>query len=167
MSPVGAPREDPELVQRVVMLGRGGAGKTIAARALGELLDMPVIELDTVFWSADLTPTPPQHWAARQSELAAAECWVMDGDFGPYDVLAPRLARADTVVILDFGLLRCVWRAARRSRERRDFWWWVLTWRYRSKPTLLGAVAADAPHADLFVLRTPRQLRRLLRRSAS
>lgn len=152
-------------MQRVVMLGRGGAGKTTAARELGALLDVPVIELDQVFWSGELTPTPPQQWAARQSELAAAECWVMDGDLGPCDVLVPRLARADTVVILDFGLLRCVWRAVRRSRERRDFWWWALTWRYRSKPPLLAAVAANAPRADLYILRTPRQLRRLLRRS--
>jgi hypothetical protein len=31
----------------------------------------------------------------------------MDGDLGPYDALAPRLTRADTVLILDFALMRC------------------------------------------------------------
>ena len=158
---------DPELVRRVVMLGRGGAGKTTAAQEFGELLDIPVIELDKLFWSAELRPTLPGQWAARQVELARAECWVMDGDLGPYDVLAPRLARADTVVILDFGLLRCVWRAARRSRERRDFWLGALRWRRRSKPALLTAVAVNAPHSAVFVLRTPRQLRRLSQRLAS
>jgi hypothetical protein len=44
-----------------------------------------------------LTPMPPLRWAALQADLAAAERWVMDGDLGPYDVLAPRIARADTV----------------------------------------------------------------------
>ena len=87
----------------------------------------------------------------------------MDGDLGPYDVLAPRLQRADTVLVLDFGLLRCAWRAARRSRERADFWWWLLTWRRRSRPALLGAVTSHAAQADLHVIRTSRQLRRLLR----
>ena len=41
------------------------------------------------------------------------------------------LPRADTVLILDFSLTRCAWRALRRSRERADFWWWLLTWRHR------------------------------------
>lgn len=152
-----------ERVERVVILGRGGAGKSVAARELGELLHLPVIELDKMFWSADLSPTAPERWAALQAELASAEHWIMDGDLGPYDVLAPRLARADTVVVLDYGLVRCVWRAARRSRERWDFWFWVLTWRVRWKSTLLAAAAAHSPRSALVVLRRPRHLRRLLK----
>ncbi len=108
-------------MKRVVVLGRGGAGKTTAAKRFGELIRAPVIELDPLFWSADLTPTSPQRWAALQAEVVSGERWVMDGDLGPYDVLAPRLARADTVVVLDFGLGRCLWQAIRRSRERLDF----------------------------------------------
>lgn len=149
-------------MQRVVVLGRGGAGKTTAARQLGELLQAPVIELDCLFWSADLTPTPRARWTTLQAELATGERWVIDGDLGPYDVLAPRLTRADTVIVLDFGLGRCLWRAARRSRERLDFWWWVITWRRRAKPALLDAITISAAQADLHVLRTPRQLRHLV-----
>ena len=149
-------------MQRVVVLGRGGAGKSMAARQLGDLLQAPVVELDRLFWSTDLAPTPPERWAALQAEIAAGERWVIDGDLGPYDVLPPRLARADTVLVLDFGLSRCLWRAARRSRERLDFWWRVVSWRRRARPALLGAVAIDAAQADLHVLRTPRQLRRLI-----
>ena len=150
-------------VERVVVLGRGGAGKTTAAQHLGELTGLPVLELDRYFWSADLTPTSSEAWAELQRDLASAPHWVMDGDLGPYDVLAPRLQRADTVLVLDFGLLRCAWRAARRSRERADFWWWLLTWRRRSRPALLRAVTSHAAQADLHVIRTSRQLRRLLR----
>jgi hypothetical protein len=82
----------------------------------------------------------------------------MDGDLGPYDVLAPRLHRADTVLVLDYGLLRCVWQALRRSREGADFWRWVLTWRRRSRPGLLRAVAEHAPTATCSVVRNPREL---------
>ena len=148
--------------ERVVILGRGGAGKTTVSRQLGELLDAPVIELDRLFWSVDLTPTPFPRWIEVQAELAERERWIMDGDLGPYDILTPRLARADTVLILDFGLARCLWQAARRSRERRDFWWWVITWRRRAKPALLDAIATDAPQAVLHIVRTPRQLRGLI-----
>ncbi len=44
-------------MRRVVVLGRGGAGKPVFARRLGELTALPVTELDRIFWSADLQPT--------------------------------------------------------------------------------------------------------------
>jgi len=129
---------------------------------LGLVVGLPVLELDQHFWAPDLTPKPARQWAQVQSELAAADRWVMDGDLGPYDVLAPRLSRADTVVVLDFGLLRCLWRAVRRSREGADLWWWVTTWRRRSRPIVLHAIAVHGSAAEVHLVRTPRQCRRLL-----
>jgi adenylate kinase family enzyme len=152
-------------VNRVVVLGRGAAGKSTAARRLGRVAGSPVIELDEHFWRPGLVPTPPDEWARVQRELASTERWIMDGDLGPYDVLGVRLARADTVLVLDFSFPRCAWRAVRRSRERADFWWWVLTWRRRSRPALLAAVREFALAATVYRLRTPRGLERLLQSS--
>jgi hypothetical protein len=86
----------------------------------------------------------------------------MDGDLGQYDVLDVRLQAADTVVFLDFSLLRCTWRAIRRSRERADFWRWLFTYRRRSRPLLLRAIAAHAGDADIYVLPTPRAVGQFL-----
>ena len=83
----------------------------------------------------------------------------MDGDLGPYDVLDIRMQAADTIVFLDFSPLRCAWRALRRSPERADFWRWLLTYRRRSRPVILQAIAAHAGDADIHVLRTPRAVR--------
>lgn len=149
-------------VERVVVLGRGAAGKSTAARRLGRLAGLPVVELDEYFWRPDLTPTPRDEWVRLQGELAAADRWVMDGDLGPYDALEVRLAKADTVVILDFPLVLCSWRALRRSRERADFWWWLVTWRRRSKPAVLTAVTTFASSATVHLLRTPHQLQHFL-----
>jgi len=117
-----------------------------------------VIELDKHFWSSDLRPSSQPDWARTTSDLAARPHWVMDGDLGPYDVLAPRLRRADTVLVLDYGLIRCVWHALRRSRERADFWRWVLTWRRRSRPVQLRAIAEHASTASCHVARNPQEL---------
>ncbi len=94
-------------MQRVVVLGRGGAGKSTAAVELGRITGLPVVELDEHFWGPDLAPLSVQEWTRRQQELAAGPRWIMDGDLGPYDAPAARLMRADTVLILDFGLVRC------------------------------------------------------------
>ncbi len=149
-------------MERVVVFGRGGAGKSTFAGYLSQIAGLPVIELDRHFWSDDLTASSVEAWIGMQEQLAAGERWIRDGDLGPYDAPEARLRRADTVVVLDLSTLRCAWRAALRSRERADFWRWLLTWRWRSRTTLLDAIASHAPHADLQVLRTPAQVRRFL-----
>ena len=105
---------------------------------------------------------PPEEWTQLQHALAARDRWIMDDDLGAHDAPAARLARADAVLIFDFSLARCAWRAWRRSRERADFWWWLLMWRYRSKGAVLHAVATFASGADVHILRTPRDVRRFL-----
>jgi len=154
-------------VKRVIVVGPGAAGKTTLAARLAEITGLPVIELDKLFWQPGLAATPPGEWAAIQRTLTAQETWIMDGDLGPYDVIGVRLRAADTVVFLDFAPLRCVWRAIRRSRERADFWKWLLTYRRRSRPALLREVAAHAGHLDIYVLPTPRAVRQFVTKIAS
>lgn len=146
----------------MVVLGRGGAGKSTLAARLGLVTGLPVAELDAHFWRPGLAATPPAEWAAVQRELAAGATWIMEGDLGPYDVLEPRLRAADTVVVLDFSLPRCAWRAVRRSRERLDFWHWVVSYRRRWRPLALREIAAHAVGATVHVFRGPGAAQRWL-----
>ena len=149
-------------MRRIVILGRGAAGKSVLAARLGEITGLPVIELDRFFWRPGLAATPRARWADVQRGLARGEFWIMDGDLGPYDEPGVRLAVADTVVILNFSLPRCAWRALRRSRERADFWRWVIGYRRRSLPLILRQIASHAGSADVFVLTSPRAVREFL-----
>jgi len=150
-------------MERVLVLGRGGAGKSTLARAVGSVTGLPVHELDKHFWQQELLPLDPEAWRATQQHLAAGPAWVMDGDLGPYDVLEVRVARADTILVLDYGFATCAWRAARRSRERRDFWLWVWHYRRRHLPAVLRTLSVHAPSANLHRLRSPRATRTFLR----
>jgi adenylate kinase family enzyme len=152
------------VVKRVVVLGRGGAGKSTLAVQLGLLAGLPVVELDKYFWSIDLTPLPVDQWTAMQRRLISAERWILDGDLGPYDALQVRLNAADTVIVLDFALWRCAWRAARRSREKFGFWRWLISYRRRSLPAVMAAIAAHAHDAEIYLLRRPRDVRNFLAR---
>jgi adenylate kinase family enzyme len=145
-------------VHRIVILGRGGSGKSVLARQLGDTTGLPVIELDHEFWSERLDPMPPDEWRQRQEALAAPDAWILDGDLGPYDDPGPRLARADTVIVLDLSWWLCAWRAARRSRQRKDFWIWVWRWRRDSRPQLMDAINRFAPDAELVILRSRRAI---------
>jgi adenylate kinase family enzyme len=150
-------------MKRVAILGRGGAGKSALAQNLSYRLDLPFIELDSIFWQPDLRPTPERDWAEIQRELVEGDRWIIDGDLGPYDTgLVLRLRAADTVVVLDFPLWRCVCQALRRSRETREFWTWVYRYRRDSLPIVTEAIATHASHANVYILRNPRQVQRFL-----
>lgn len=149
-------------MKRVVIVGRGAAGKSTLARRLGEITALPVIELDNVFWLPGLTAMASGQWAILQQKLVTEDRWILDGDLGPYDVIEPRLCAADTIILLDFSFVRCAWRALRRAPERADFWLWVRTYRQPYLPILKEAIANYAPNAQLFILCSPRAVRRFL-----
>src|ERR1700687_2427984 len=143
-------------MKRVVILGRGASGKSTLARRLGEITGFPVIELDKVFWRPGLAAPPRDQWVVVQERLVAEEGWIMDGDLGPYDAVEVRLRAADTIIFLDFSLLRYAWRALRRSRERADFWRCLFSYRRQGRTILMHAIANHTPSAELRVLRDPR-----------
>src|SRR5438552_15983300 len=139
-------------MKRVVIFGRGAAGKSTLARHLGEIAGLPVIELDKLFWRSGLVPIPRAEWTHLQEQLVQQDSWILDGDLGPHDVVEVRLRAADTIVLLDFALFRCTWRALRRAPERADFWRWLLTYRRQSVPRLRKAISRYAPKSELHVI---------------
>jgi adenylate kinase family enzyme len=149
-------------VKRVLIWGRGGSGKSTLAAKLSEITGLPLIELDKVFWQRGLEAMPHVEWVKTQQRLVEQENWIMDGDLGDYDAVEVRSPAADTVIVLDFALLRCAWRALRRGRERSDFWRWLIAYRRRSLPVLRQAITKFAPHAELHLIRNPKELRRFL-----
>jgi adenylate kinase family enzyme len=149
-------------VTRVVILGPGASGKSTLAIHLSEITGLPVIELDKVFWRPGLAATPRDQWAKMQERFVEESRWIIDGDLGPYDAVEVRLHAADTIIFLDFSLLRCAWRAIRRSRERADFWLWLLRYRRQSRPFLMEAIAKYAAHATLHAISNPQALRRFV-----
>jgi adenylate kinase family enzyme len=71
-----------ENMKRVVILGRGASGKSTLARCLGDITQLPVIELDKVFWRPGLAATARDQWVIVQEKLVAEDGWIMDGDLG-------------------------------------------------------------------------------------
>jgi adenylate kinase family enzyme len=103
-------------VKRIVVTGPAGAGKSELASRLGERLGIRVVHLDTLFWKPGWVATRREEWEALQRrELAGAE-WVVDSQAD--DMLPDWLDAADTLVFVDASPVRCLWRVARRRRNR-------------------------------------------------
>jgi adenylate kinase family enzyme len=112
-------------VERVAILGSGGAGKSALAAALAERTGLPVVHLDVVYWKPEWTAPPPEEFAAALDAAVAEERWILDGNFLRDDAPDPRFGRADTVIFLDLPRTTCLWRVLKRRvqearRPRRD-----------------------------------------------
>jgi adenylate kinase family enzyme len=104
-------------VERVVVIGNGGSGKTHLARRLATRLNLPSTHLDAAYYDADWQPTPPPEFAARHHQLVAAPRWIIEGNHAT--TLPIRLAAADTLVFLDLPAAICLaWIAQRRWSYR-------------------------------------------------
>lgn len=168
-------------MQRINVVGTSGSGKTTFAAELAARLGVPHVELDALHWLANWQEADAREMRERVARAAAAEQWVIDGNYSVSRDLV--WARADTIVWLDLPRSVVTWRIVTRSLSRlirrtemwagnreslrmlltRDsiIWWSVSTFgrRRRDYPRLLAA----HPHLQVVRLRTPRQADRWLR----
>lgn len=165
-------------MQRVAVVGPGGAGKSTFARALGEVTGLPVVHLDQLFWSPGWVEMPREAWRRRQRELVAGDRWIVDGNYG--GTFDERFSRADTVIVVARPRAACVASAIRRSathhgravqaegcpeRFQLEFYRWIWNYRRDSRPRLDAALARH-PHLEVVELTSRRSMRRYLDRIA-
>lgn len=118
-----------EIMQRVLIVGPCGAGKSTLARALGPRLGLPVWHIDQLNWQPGWVEGTKDQLRAKLAEIVKGERWLIDGTYG--GTLGKRLPRADIIVYLDYPVRLCVTRLVRR----------IWTWRGRSRPDM----PADCP----------------------
>jgi adenylate kinase family enzyme len=99
-------------MERVLIIGSPGAGKSTLAAQLARRTGLPLIHLDQEYWRAGWIETPEDEWLAKVEALTARPRWIMDGNYG--GSLPLRLTCADTVVYLQLPPWRCVARIVRR-----------------------------------------------------
>jgi adenylate kinase family enzyme len=145
-------------VKRILVIGCSGSGKTTLARWLATRLRLPLVTLDRDYWGPNLARPPEDAWRKTVRTLADREAWVMDGTY--YATLAERLPTADTVVWLDFGRWRCLWRVLWRT-ERVDMEFLRYVWHFNElRRPRIGTVLAQARNSTVVVLRSPAEVSR-------
>lgn len=112
----------PCILNRIVVLGCPGSGKSTFARALAAKTGLPLVHLDNVWWRADGTHISRDEFDLALSELLRGEKWITDGDYSrTYEV---RLRAADTAIFLDYPESVCMAGIiARVGQPRPDMPW--------------------------------------------
>ena len=99
-------------MQRVLIVGPCGAGKSTLAAELGPKLGLPVYHMDQLNWKSGWVESSKDEIREKLAVITAADRWLIDGTYG--GTLAERLERADTVIYLDYPIRLCVARLLKR-----------------------------------------------------
>jgi len=166
--------------RRIVVIGTTCAGKTTLARALGEKLHVPHLELDALYWGPEWTPVPVDAFRSTIAKALSAEAWITDGNYSKArDII---WGRADTLVWLDYPFSIIFWRLITRTLRRvvtrevlwngnHETWrgaffsqdslfrWAIKTHAQRRRNTLLRLQEPAYQHLNLIRLRSPRATR--------
>ncbi len=172
-----------ERIERIVVVGSIGSGKTMLAHEISEHLGAPHIELDALHWEQNWVEAPNEVFRKRVADALRRDLWVVDGNY--HQVRDIVWSRADTVVWLDYSFPVIMSRLTRRTLQRfatkeelwngnRErlwvqfftpdsvFWWAVKTYRSRRReyPALLQK--QEYSHLQVLRFKSPRETEKWL-----
>lgn len=103
-------------VNRVVIIGTSGCGKTVFGSKIANALSVKFIDLDDLNWLPGWEQRPEEDFFHDIKRETSCEKWIVSGNYSRASkFLWPQ---ADMIIWLDFPLYLCLWRALKRSLSR-------------------------------------------------
>lgn len=165
-------------MNKIAIIGSGGAGKSTLAVQLGEKLGLEVYHIDALFWKPGWVSIPSDELREILADVVQRDSWIIDGNYS--DSLDIRLVAADIVIFLDFPRHICLWRVIKRFLQHRgttrpdmgpgcpeqidwEFINWIWRFPTRSKLRILQKIEQYFCGKEVIRLRSPREVEEFLK----
>ena len=112
-------------MEKVIVIGSPGAGKSTFARKLRDATGLPLYYLDRIWHRPDQTTCSQDTFDSALYEIVKRDRWIIDGNY--QRTLPLRLKACDTVFLLDVPLEDCLSGAQSRIGIQREDLPWVET----------------------------------------
>ena len=105
-------------MERVLIIGSNGAGKSTFAADLARRTGLPLFHIDRFYWRGNWDVTPREDFERQIRDIVQTPRWIIDGN--NLRSLEQRLERADQVFWLEFSPALCMVRILKRELIHRN-----------------------------------------------
>ena len=164
-------------MERILIIGNAGSGKTTFAKELARKLSLPLVHLDRLYWCGNWEHLSREEFdTLLQNELEKPQ-WIIDGNYSR--TMELRLQKCDTVIWLDYNRFVCIWGWLKRvirnwgksrpdmgpqCNERLDMefakWLWTFNGKNRGK---YYQILSQQKDKEIYIFKNRRQLQKFLR----
>ncbi|MGY2293791.1 AAA family ATPase [Pseudomonas sp. SDO528_S397] len=104
-------------MQRVMIIGQPGSGKSRLASEMGRRTGLPVVHIDTIHWQPGWVERSADEKTRLCHEVEARDRWIFEG--GHSAAWGNRVARADLLIWIDRAAPLRFWRVFLRTLTQR------------------------------------------------
>lgn len=109
-------------MNKVIIIGCPGSGKTTFAEKLSKITKFPLYYLDAIWHKPDKTHIAREDFDGRISKILETPKWIIDGNYNR--TIEMRLQQCDTVFLFDLPIELCIQGATDRlGKGRYDLPW--------------------------------------------
>ena len=109
-------------MNKAIVIGCPGSGKTTFAEKLQKCTGLPLYYLDAIWHKPDKTHIPREEFDQRITEIFSEEKWIIDGNYKR--TIEMRMIQCDTVILFDLPTEVCLQGVTERiGKERYDLPW--------------------------------------------
>ena len=164
-------------MQRILVIGGCGAGKSTFSKKLQSILKLELIHLDQYYHKPNWEEPKSGEWDKIVHTLVQKPSWIMDGNYSR--TMDVRIKSADTIIYLDYPTLKCFWRViirilkyhgvarsdmANGCKEQFDleFLHFVATFNYKNRIGIINKLNLIKNKKKVYILKTDKQADKFL-----
>jgi adenylate kinase family enzyme len=161
-------------MNKVLILGCSGSGKSTFSNQLSKVENLPVIHLDSLYWKPGWIASTEIEWNQIIEEIVRKDKYIMDGNYS--QTLTIRMKDADTIFFFDFSRYLCIYRAIKRriinhGKTRNDmaegciekidleFIKWIWNFKKRSRYKILKELKEVEAQKKVIIFKKPRDVK--------
>lgn len=104
--------------QKIIAIGCCGAGKSTFSKQLAEIVNLPLYNLDRIYWLPDGSHLQRPEFIKRQKEIMKSDGWIIDGNYRK--TIKYRIAKCELVYFFDMPTEVCIDGVLKRDIRRED-----------------------------------------------
>ena len=110
-------------MEKVIVIGCPGSGKSTFSKALHKATDLPLFHLDMLYWNTDQTTVEKAVFLERLSNILPKDKWIIDGNYS--STMELRMQACDTIIFLDYPVELCLEGIRQRKGKMRSDMPWI------------------------------------------